>query len=107
MNWYSELYFGKLAREKKEKLIQKIESGKTPVNTYLVTLASGTSNQLEIIPTWNLKFGHNRAELPMIIGIGCGILEVYELVRRITEDVYRETGKADIRGYFEQKIRQS
>ena len=103
MIWYSELYLGKLAREKKEKLIQKIESGKTPVNTYLVTLASGTSNQLEIVPAWNLKFSHNRSELSMVVGVGCGRRETFELVRRITEEVYRETGGADLRGYFAQR----
>ena len=104
MVWYSELYLGKLAREKKEKLIQKIESGKTPVNTYLVTLASGEANQLEIIPAWSLRFSHRRQELPLIVGLGCGRREVFELVRRITEEVYRETGGADLRGYFARRI---
>ncbi len=103
MNWYSDLYLGKSAREKKEKLIQKIESGKTPVNTYLLTLATGAHNQLEIIPAWNLKFEHNRGKLPLIVGIGYGRAEAFELVRRITEEVYRETNRVDLREYFEQR----
>lgn len=104
MNWYMDLYLGRTAREKKEKLIQKIESGKTPVNTYLVTLAPGEANQLEIVPAWNLRFAHNQAALPLIVGLGCGRAETYELVRRITEDVYRETNGADVKAYFAQRI---
>ncbi len=107
MNWYSELYLGKSARAKREKLIQKIESGKTPVNAYLLTLAPGEKNQLEIVPAWNLRFEHNRAQLPLIIGIGCGKAEIFELVRRITEEVYSETKGADLRAYFKQKIREA
>lgn len=103
MNWYTDLYLGKSAREKKEKLIQKIESGKTPVNTYLLTLADGEANQLEIVPAWNLRFSRIRQRLPLIVGIGCGRDEAFELVRRITEEVYRETKGADLRGYFAQR----
>ena len=104
MNWYPKLYLGKSAREKKEKLIQKIESGKTPVNVYLLTLPSGEANQLEIVPAWNLNFPHIRARLPMIVGLGYGRAEAFELVRRIAEDVYRETNGAGLRAYFEEKI---
>lgn len=104
MNWYPKLYLSKTAAAKKEELIQKIESGKTPVNTYLVTLAAGEKNQLEIIPAWNLKFWHNRQTVPMIVGIGCGRTEAFELVRRITEDVYRETNGAELREYLLQNI---
>ena len=102
MNWYSGLYLGKMAREKKEKLIQKLESGKTPVNTYLVTLATGEANQLEIIPAWNLRFAHERERLTLIVGLGCGRDETFELVRRITEEVYQETHGVCLREYFEQ-----
>ncbi len=101
MNWYPRLYLSKTAEAKKEKLIQKIESGKTPVNTYLLTLAPGERNQLEILPVWDLRFRFNRQQLPLIVGIGCGKAEAFELVRRITEDVYRETGGAGLKKYFE------
>lgn len=105
MNWYPDLYLGKMAKQKKEKLIQKIESGKTPINTYLLTLASGDANQLEIVPAWNLKFWYNKSTLPMIVGIGCGRAEALELVRRITEEVYCETKDVRLREFFEQQFR--
>ena len=43
----------------------------------------------------------------MILGIGCGKAETFELVRRMTEEVYRETGAAGLKEYFEQKIQES
>ena len=46
MYWYPRLYVGETVKKKKEDLIQKIESGKTPVNTYLVMLSEGRKNQL-------------------------------------------------------------
>ena len=104
MNWYPNLYVGKKAEKKKEYLIRKLETGKTPANTYLLTLPLGEKNQLEIIPAWNLKFWHNKRPVPMIIGLGCGRAEMLELLQQITEEVFRQTGGADLRGYFERTI---
>lgn len=99
MNWYPKLYLSKTAAKKKM-LIQKIESGKPPMHTYLITLAPGMENQLEIIPAWELKFWHSGRAVPPVIGIGCSRMEAFELVRRITEDVYRKTKGAGLRAYF-------
>ena len=104
MNWYPNLYGGTKAEKKKEYLIRKLETGKTPANTYLLTLPYGEKNQLEIIPAWNLKFWHNKRPVPMIIGLGCGRAEMLELLQQITEEVFRQTGGADLRGYFERTI---
>lgn len=104
MNWYSDLYLGKTAEKKKEALIQKIESGKVPFNTYLLTLARGEANQLEIVPAWETGYLRGGPEEPVILGIGCGRSETFELVRRITEEVFRETGSAELRDYFERRI---
>lgn len=100
MNWYPNLYTGERAAKKKETLIQKIESGKTPVNTYLLTLPPGEANQLEILPVWNLKFWCGAYSCPLIVGLGCGKSEAFALVQRIAEDVLRQTGSVDLRGYF-------
>ena len=55
MDWYQDLYLGETAKKKRDKLIQKIETGKTPVDVYFITLPSGTANQLEIISAWNMR----------------------------------------------------
>ncbi len=107
MNWYPQLYLGEKAAKKKEALIQKIESGKTPPDTYLLTLASGPSNQLEIVPAWNLRFWYSRGSIPMVVGLGCGRREAFALVQKITEDVYRQTGGVMIRAYLEQEAQRA
>lgn len=101
MEWYSNLYFGETAEKKSKKLIQKIESGKTSINTYLLTLPGGQKNQLEIIPAWNLKFWYTKKSCPMIIGLACGKEEALQLLCRITEEVFQKTGGVELRRYFE------
>lgn len=103
MEWYSGLYYGEKAEKKKENLIQKIESGKTPVNIYLLTLPAGDRNQLEILPAWDMKFWCENMECPMIVGLACGKREALGLVQRITEDVLRRTGDVKLREYFQKE----
>ena len=104
MEWYKDLYIGKSAQKKKDDLIQKIESGKTPVDTYLLTLPSDDKNQLEIIPAWNLKHWYQRKKCPIVVGICCGRYEAIYMVQQIVEEVYEKTGSADIREYFEKQL---
>lgn len=105
MDWYQALYTGTNAHKKREELIQKLESGKTCVNVYLITLPQGRANQLEIIPAWNLRFWYPKKDCPPVIGLACGRDEARELVLRITQDVLQRSGSADIRAYFEQEMR--
>ncbi len=102
MEWYPRLYVGKNAEKKKETLIRKIENGKTPVNTYLLTLPPGEANQLEIIPVWNLRSWYNKKSCPMIVGLGCGKSEMIGLVRQILQESLDRTGSADLRKYLEE-----
>ncbi|MDO4322073.1 MAG: hypothetical protein Q4C61_06055 [Lachnospiraceae bacterium] len=106
MNWYPDLYVGKKAEKKKEALIRKIESGKTPVNTYLLALPAGDDNQLEIIPAWNMKFWYNKKSCPMIVGLGCGKDEMISMVQQIVQETVDRTGNADIRKYLENSVSQ-
>lgn len=100
MKWYKRLYLGDSAKKKKDSLIQKIEEGKTLFNVYLITLSGNEQNQLEIIPSWNLKFWYTRENYPCIVGLACGEAEAEELVCSIVSEVYEKTGKADLRAYF-------
>lgn len=101
MNWYHDLYLSENVKKKKDQLIRKIESGKTPVNTYLLALPSGAENQLEILPGIDFKFWNKNKECPMIVGIASSKTEACELVRDITEEIYQKTGGVKLREYFE------
>lgn len=105
MEWYRDLYLSANARKKRDELIQKLESGKTCVNVYLITLPHGGANQLELVPAWNLKFWYPRKSCPPVIGLACGRDEAQELVLQIAQDVLKKSGSADIRAYFEQEMR--
>lgn len=104
MDWYSELYLGEKAEKKKENLIQMVEAGKTPVNTYLLILPPDGRNQLELLPAWDMKFWHED-KCPMVVGLACGKREAVLLVQRITEDVLRQTGTVELREYFLNKFK--
>jgi hypothetical protein len=107
MNWYSNLYTGKTAEKKKESLIRKIEDGKAPFDTYLLTLPASEDNQLEVIPAWNLKFWYNRSVCPLIVGIGIGRKEMTDMICQIVQEVLEKTGTTDLRGYLEEAHRAS
>lgn len=100
MEWYEKLYIGNNAQKKKYSLIREIESGKAPLEVFLITLPSGQGNQLEIMSVWNLKFWYRRKNCPMIVGLACGREEALELVVQITEEVLEKTGSVELKNYF-------
>ena len=63
----------------------------------------GEHSQLEIVNTANLIQKTVCARTPMIVGAANDYDDAVQLVIKITEDVLKETGDADIRKYFEEK----
>ena len=102
MNWYENLYVGKTAKKKKDRLIRRLESGRTAKDAWLITLPQGPANQLEILSALNLRFWYKNRECPMIIGIAGSKEEAIELLLEITEDVLRRTQNAGLRDFFTQ-----
>ncbi|WP_283683946.1 hypothetical protein [Parablautia sp. Marseille-Q6255] len=100
MKWHTQLYLGATVKKKKDILIQKIEEGKTTVNIYLITLSGNERNQLEIIPTWNLRFWYTRENCPCIVGLSFGWSEACGLVAQIVQEAYEKTGGTDLRSFF-------
>lgn len=100
MNWYEKLYIGKNAKKKASAYIQKIEEGRFPFQVYLITLASGTTDQMEIMEARNLKFWYTRKKCPLIVGLAQGKAEALEVLQQITEDVLNRTGTPDFRMFF-------
>lgn len=101
MNWYQNLYTGKTAEKKKEKLIQEIDNKIYKGNTYLITLAANHRNNLEILSVHQLRFPYIRRNCPMILGIASGRDEAMEILLKIVDEVYSVTGDVKIREYFE------
>jgi hypothetical protein len=104
MDWYCDLYLGEKAKKKKDELIRKIKTGKTTVNTYVLTLPAGENNQLEILAVGELDVWYDRLHSPTVVGLACGKKEAIALVRQITEEVYQQTGDVKLRAYLQEKI---
>lgn len=104
MNWYRNLYTGKTAEKKKEKLIQEIENEIYRGNTYLITLAANPQNNLEIFSVHQLRFSYIRKNCPTILGLASGWDEVLEVFQKMADEVYLATGDVKIREYFERSV---
>ena len=100
MDWYQKLYIGETASKKKESIIQKVENRQNMMFVYLITVAPGERNQLEILAPEVLYRQEKRYGAPLIVGIAWGMREAKGLLVQITQDVYRETGTAELRNYF-------
>ena len=101
MNWYQNLYSGKTAEKKKDRLIREIDGEKYRGNIYLITLAANPENQLEILSVHQLRFSYIRRNCPLILGIASGYEEALDVLKKMVEEVYEATGDVKIREYFE------
>lgn len=103
MRYYRYLYLGETLKEKKEKVIRRIETGKLQWDIHIITLPESERNQLEIY-AWNqfLQPDYPREDL-FVVGIVKGYEEALELVEEITKMVYNETKDTDIRSYILKK----
>lgn len=100
MRYYKHLYWSEGLTKKKEKIIQKMDAGKLLPGIFLVTLAPGEQNQLEIHRYVLLLQPVLRREDIFVVGISGDYDEALELVEEITQEVYNKTKGADIRSYI-------
>lgn len=103
MRYYRNLYLGEGVRKKKDRVIEKLETGKWQPELYIVTLPEGEKNQLEIYACTQLLQPYFPKREFFVVGIGKGFEEVLELVEEITKEVYNKTMGADIRAYILKK----
>ena len=102
MNWYRVPYFGQTAEKRKYKIMQKLDAGENPLLVYLIMLAPTPMNQMEIVsPAEYRRQQRCNGTEPLILGVAVGMDEAKELVGEIVADVYRLTGTADVKGYYD------
>ncbi len=101
MNWYRDLYVGETFQKKKKQVRHLVESGQIMRGLYLLILRTDVqNNQLEILTQKEFQKQLDRLEPLMIVGIAFESKEANDILVQITEQVYQETGTADIRAYF-------
>lgn len=93
MRWYRHLYVGERAKKKRFSIIQRIRLHLVLPGVYVITPASNPQNLFDIWPTAVLlnKKDKNWEDI-LIVGIGADYDDALETVRRIVDDMYRETG---------------
>ena len=98
--WSEKLYIGEQAEKNYEKIKKKIEQGKLVVDVFLITKPSNEKNLFDILPTAELKFPYYKKRELLVYGLAKGKDEVKELLLKILEDIYQETGGLYCEEYF-------
>lgn len=100
MRWYDALWVGPDAARHKRRIISSLKKHKPVAGAYFITLAENASEMLDIVPAVMLSNAAYPADDLYILGIAEGKQEAFELVEKMIDYIYRETGALDIRGYF-------
>ena len=100
IKFYCELYVSECWREKKAKIVKKLKENRIQPQVYVVALSQGDQNELEFFSSILLKqHAFDNAEV-FVVGIANGYDEALFMVRDITEQIYAETGSAELRKYI-------
>ena len=100
MQWAENLYLTETTAKKKDRIIRKANRGIGMFRIYFVTLASNEENLFDIFHAAHLKQPAFYQQNPFVVGIASGYEEAVELVEKMVEDIYRETGAFQVREYF-------
>ena len=97
---YCDLCVSECWQEKKEKIIKKLRQNRLQPQVYVIALSQGEQNHLEFFSSMLLKQRVYRDSGLFVVGIAAGYDEAVSLVKDITEQVYKETGDADVRQFI-------
>lgn len=100
MRWYDALWVGPGAAGQKRRIISSIKKHKPMAGAYFIALAENPLDVLDIVPVGMLVNAACSTDSLYILGIAVGKQEAFELVEKMVDYIYRETGALDIRGYF-------
>ena len=100
MKFYCDLYVSECWQGKKEKIIKKLKANRIQPQVYIIALSQGDQNELEFFSSILLKQHVFDNSEVFVVGIANGYDEALYMVRYITEQIYAETGTADLREYI-------
>lgn len=107
MKWYKNLYVGDSLKGKEKQMKSLISHDMVVPFGYVITLPANETNLMDVIEAKELrKKGYPKDSLS-IIGLASDKGEALELVRRIIDEVYHETGQLNIRDYLLNRYRNS
>ena len=99
MKFCRKLYVGESIRNP-ERVKWRLRHNAGQFSVYVIALAASPEDQLDIIHSGYLKQRCFDTEHMLVVGLASSRQEALEIVMRLAEEVVRETGDADIRGYI-------
>ena len=103
MKFFNNLYVSESLEKKRDKIINKLASGRYPLTVYILALIEEGENQLEFYSTVLFKQKLISDTGIFVVGIASDYDDAVYLVKKIVEDVYKETGGLDIRSYIRER----
>ena len=105
MKFYYALYSDEKSASDKEEIRKKLKKNKLQVGKFLIALTENENNHLEFFNTMLLLQKRLAKKNMFVVGVASGYDGAMEVVEKITQEVYDETGGADIRRYILQRQR--
>ena len=102
MEWYRNLYASDSIAGKVNRIKWKINHNAGMVSVYVIAFPSNPNNLLDIIPARELMQKSYPKRNMIIIGLAKGYQDAMELVRRIIDETYQNTGTVDVRSYLKE-----
>ncbi len=102
MEWYRNLYASDSIAGKVNRIKWKINHNAGMVSVYVIAFPSNPNNLLDIIPARELMQKSYPKRNMIIIGLAKGYQDAMELVRRIIDETYQNTGTVDVRAYLKE-----
>lgn len=100
MQWAENLYVTEKTAAKKDKIIRKANRGIGMFRIYFITLASNEENLFDIFHAAHLKQTAFCQQNSYVVGIAAGYEDALELVQRMVDEIYSQTGAFRVREYF-------
>lgn len=102
LNWSENLIIGPKVKSEAGQIRSKLDKKKTVLNRFVITLASNGSDELDIVNTTFLGQELVSDNLPVIIAMAYDRKEALEIVSRLADQCYRDTGDAYLKNYLKE-----
>ncbi|HHX55277.1 MAG TPA: hypothetical protein GX705_02915 [Clostridiales bacterium] len=101
ISWSNQLYLSKSIDKKELKSIKKkLDKNKFFKSIYCITFASNIENLFDIYNVKQFVFPYYKKKKIHILGLAKSKKEAFELISKMIEDIYKETGEFKVRDYF-------
>ncbi len=101
ISWSNQLYLSESISKRELKSIKKkLEKNKFFKGVYCITFASNIENLFDIYNIKQFFFPYYKKKDIHILGLAKSKKEAFELIRKMIEDIYKETDEFKVRDYF-------